>query len=124
MYCVHNSVQATSRYFSAFFRPGRGVLDPTRSGVSSQQTAYANVISVRIRWSTSSSSPAARVSMPCTNPTDGAAPVSDSNNCTQRCAGTKCTTMRYTAHACRFGPYPMLDDSLGEDERGRVRRSR
>ena len=44
--------------------------------------------------------------MPCTNPTLGAAPVSDSKNSTHRAAGTKCITIRYTANACRFGPYP------------------
>ena len=42
--------------------------------------------------------------MPCTNPTDGAAPVSDSSSATTRCAGMYCTTSRYTARACRFGP--------------------
>ena len=44
--------------------------------------------------------------MPCTNPTDGAVPVSDASNATTRCAGTKCTTIRYTANAARWGPYP------------------
>ena len=37
---------ATSRYRSAFFFPASGRLGPTRSGVSSQLTAYASVISV------------------------------------------------------------------------------
>ncbi|MGH3932647.1 MAG: hypothetical protein ACRDTF_22040 [Pseudonocardiaceae bacterium] len=55
-----------------------------------------------------SSSPAARVSMPCTNPTDGAAPVGDSSNETQHCTGMKCTTIRYTAKAWRLGPYPTV----------------
>jgi hypothetical protein len=63
------------------------------------------VIRARIRWSTSASSPAVRVSMPCTNPALGVAPVSDSNNSTQRWTGMNCTTIKYTAKACRFGPY-------------------
>ncbi len=64
------------------------------------------MISARIRWWVASSSPAARAIMPCTNPTDGRAPVSDSSSATTRCAGMKCTTITYTAKACRFGPYP------------------
>lgn len=32
--------------------------------------------------------------MPCTNPTLGVVPVSDSNNSTHRFAGTQCTTIR------------------------------
>src|SRR5215207_7808709 len=88
----------------------QGLLGPTFSGVSSQLTAYATVIRARIRASTSASSPAARSSMPCTNPTLGLAPVNDSSNSTQRCAGTNCATIRYTAKACRFGPYPTAPD--------------
>ena len=61
---------------------------------------------MRIRSCTSPSSPAVRASMPCTNPTEGAVPVSDSSSATTRCAGTNCTTIRYTANAARFGPYP------------------
>ena len=87
-------MQATSRYRSAFFFPAGAFFGPTRSGVSSQHTAYARVISVRIRWWTSASSPAARLIMPWTNPTEGAVPVSDSSSATTRCAGMKCTTIR------------------------------
>ena len=37
----------------------------------------------------------------------GVAPVSDSSSSTHRGAtGMKCTTIRYTAKACRLGPYP------------------
>jgi hypothetical protein len=46
------------------------------------------------------------VSMPCTNPALGVAPVSDSSRSTQRATGMNCTTIKYTAKACRFGPYP------------------
>ena len=45
------------------------------------------MIRARIRLSTSASSPAARVSMPCTNPALGVAPVSDSSSSTHRCDG-------------------------------------
>jgi hypothetical protein len=64
--------------------------------------AYARVIRARMRLSTSCSSPAARASMPCTNPTDGAAPVIDSNNRMHRCAGKKCATIknRLSRHEC------------------------
>ena len=107
---MYSSVQATSRYFSAFFFPGLGVRGPTRSGVSSQLTAYARVIRARIRWCTPASRPAARASRPCTNPTEGAAPVNDASNATQRSAGMKCTTIRYTTNACSSGPYPTGPD--------------
>ena len=90
--------------------PAGGCLGPTRSGVSSQHTACARVISARIRWWVSVSSPAARLIMPCTNPTEGAVPVSDSSSATTRCAGMKCTTIRYTANAARLGPYPTGPD--------------
>ena len=43
-------MHATSRYRSAFFFPAGAVFGPTRRGVSSQHTAYAPVISARIRW--------------------------------------------------------------------------
>ena len=56
--------------------------------------------------------------MPCTNPTEGAAPVNDSSSATTRCAGMNCTTIRYTAKACRFGPYPTGPDRAPS---GRVR---
>ena len=55
----------------ALLLAGLGVRGPTFSTVSSQHTAYARVIRVRIRWSAASSSAAVRASMPCTNPTDG-----------------------------------------------------
>src|SRR3954447_25801825 len=48
--------------------------------------------------------------MPWTKPTEGAVPVSDSSSATTRCAGTKCTTIRYTANAARLGPYPTGPD--------------
>ena len=97
-------MQATSRYFSAFFRPRRGVRGPTLIGVSSQHTAYAKVIKVRIRLSACSRATAAAWIVPCTNPTEGAAPVNDSTNPTHRCTGMAWITIRYTHHARRFGP--------------------
>lgn len=70
-------MQATSRYLSAFVRPGFGLRGPTRSGVSSQHTAHAKVINVRIHLPASLVSAAALLSTACANPGDGVAPVSD-----------------------------------------------
>ncbi len=93
---MYSLVQATSRYFSAFFRPGRGFFGPTRSGVSSMHTTCARVTRARIRASTSARAFAVRASIPWTNPTEGLAPVKDSNNCTHRWVGRWCTTIKYT----------------------------
>src|SRR5690606_41302866 len=96
-YWLYNARHATSRYFL-------DLAGPTRSGVSSAHTTCARVSRARMRLSTTSSSPAARASMPCTNPAEGAAPVSDSNSAITRPTGRHCTTSRYTHRACRFGP--------------------
>src|SRR6266496_3511614 len=81
-----------------------GLAGPTRIGVSSQHTAYARLSSVRMSLSTCTSASAVRVSRPCTHPTLGVAPVSDSTSSTQRATGIACTTIRYRHQLCRFGP--------------------
>ena len=96
---MQSRVQATSRYRLRDFGPG-----PARTGVSSAHTTCARMISARISLFVSATAAAARASMPCTNPGEGFAPVSDSISSVHRCTGIACATMRYTHHACRFGP--------------------
>lgn len=105
---MYSSVQATSRYFSAFFLPDWGFFGPTLIGVSSQLTACAEMIRDRIRRAAGAIATAARLKVPCTNPTEGTAPLSDSSIPAHRCTGTACTTIRNTHQLSRFGPYPVL----------------
>ncbi len=81
------------------FGPG-----PTRIGVSSAQTTCAAMISARIALFAPATAAAALRIMPCTNPGEGLAPVSDSISSAQRCTGIACAAIRYTHHACRFAP--------------------
>src|SRR5450755_410928 len=105
---VYSVVQAISRYLSAFFRPGRGFFGPTRSGVSSMHNTLTRVIKARIRRSASRNTREVRASRPCTNPMLGCAPVRASSSCRQRWVGMWWTTIKYTAQACRTGPYSTL----------------
>jgi len=66
------------------------------------------VIRARIRWSAARSTLAVRASRPCTNPTEGSAPVNAVSTWRQRWTGRWWTTIRNTAQACRTGPYSTL----------------
>ena len=62
------------------------------------------MISARISAFGPATAEAARLSIPCTNPGDGSAPVSAPISSAQRCTGTACATIRYTHQACSCGP--------------------